>query len=109
MMGATTVWAKSSQSGWDKRHASPVLCVFAHGVVRALPKIIFRRKGKRLGKEKQEYHSGVLVEFNDKAYMNDKLFLSYIHNHLVPVLGGRPTLFAIDLMGSHKTPAVVKL
>jgi len=107
MMGATTVWAKSSQSGWDKRQSSLVLCVFADRVARVPPMIIFRGKGKRLGKEKQEYHSGVLVGFNDKAYMNDKLFLSNIHNHLVPVLGGRPTLFAIDLMGSHKTPAVL--
>ncbi|RPA96709.1 hypothetical protein L873DRAFT_1924060 [Choiromyces venosus 120613-1] len=48
-----------------------------------------------------------MVEFNEKAYMNDQLFLYYIEEHLVPVLGGHPTLFALDLMGSHKTPAVL--
>jgi len=69
--------------------------------------IIFRGKETRLGREKHEYHAGFLVEFNNKAYMNDKLFLNYIQNHLVPVLGRRPTLFAIDLMGSHKTSAVL--
>jgi len=38
--------------------------------------------------------------------MNDQLFLHYIDTYLLPVLGRRPTLFALDLMGSHKTPAV---
>ena len=104
---ATTIWAKSLQSGWDKRQASLVWCVFADGVPRVPPMIIFRGKGTRLGREKHEYHAGVLAEFNDKAYMKDKLFLNYIQNHLVPVLGCRPTLFAIDLMGSHKTPTVL--
>ena len=39
--------------------------------------------------------------------MNDQLFLRYIEEHLVPVLGGHPTLFALDLMGSHKTSGVL--
>ena len=39
--------------------------------------------------------------------MNDLVFLNYIENFLVPTLGGRPTLFSLDLMGSHKTPAVL--
>jgi len=30
--GAKTVWVKESQSGWDKRQASLVLCVFADGI-----------------------------------------------------------------------------
>jgi len=107
-IGSKTVWAKSSQSGWDKRQASLVLCVFADGVPRVPPMIIFRGKGERLGSERSEYHPGVEVEFNDKAYMNDQLFLRYIDEHLLPVLGGRPTLFTIDLMGSHKMPTVLE-
>jgi len=69
--------------------------------------IIFRRKDERLGREREHYHPGVSVEFNEKAYMNNQLFLRYIEEHLVPVLSGRPTLFALDLIGSHKTPAVL--
>lgn len=30
--GSKTVWVRESQSGWDKRQASLVLCVFADGV-----------------------------------------------------------------------------
>jgi len=37
------------------------------------------------------------------------LFERYITTHAVPVLGGRPTLFTVDLMGSYKTPAVLDL
>ncbi|KAG0131749.1 hypothetical protein HOY82DRAFT_607667 [Tuber indicum] len=43
------------------------------------------------------------------AYMNEDLFKRYITNYLLPVLGGRPKLFAMDLMGSHKIPAVLPL
>ena len=67
----------------------------------------FRGKGERLGREREHYHPGVSVKFNEKAYMNDQLFLRYIEEHLVPVLGGHPTLFALDLMGSHKTSGVL--
>ena len=109
LVGEKTVWVKESRSGWDKRQASLVLCVFADGVPRVPPMIIFRGKGTRLGRERERYHPEVLVEYNPTAYMNDKLFENYITTHLIPVLGGRPTLFAIDLMGSHKTPAVLEL
>jgi len=71
--------------------------------------IIFRGKGTRLGREQERYHPEVLVEYNPTAYMNDKLFENYITTHLIPVLGGRPTLFAMDLMDSHKTPAILEL
>jgi len=69
--------------------------------------VIFHGTGKRLGDEFDYYHPGVLIEFNEKAYMNDQLFLRYITDYLIPALEGRPTLFALDLMGSHKTPAVL--
>ena len=108
IQGEKTIWAKSGQNGWDKRQASLVLCVFADEVPRVPPLVIFRGRGERLGNEKDQYHPGVEVAFNDKAYMNDSLFLTYIENQLVPVLGSRPTLFSLDLMGSHKTPAVLE-
>ena len=47
---------------------SLLLYVFADGVPRVLPMIIFHGKGERLGQERQQYHPGVEVEFNDKAY-----------------------------------------
>lgn len=43
-----TIWAKQSQNGWDKRRASLVHCVFADGIPRVPPMIIFRGKRERL-------------------------------------------------------------
>ncbi|RPA90191.1 hypothetical protein L873DRAFT_1635811, partial [Choiromyces venosus 120613-1] len=106
--GEKEVWAKSSQIAWDKRQASLILSVFVEAVPRVPPRVIYRGKGKCLGDERSKYHPNVLVKFNDNAYMNDKLFLHYIEDYLVPVLGGHPPSFAIDFMGSHKTPAVLQ-
>jgi len=107
--GEKTVRVKETRSGWDKRQATLVVCIFADGVARVPPMIIFHGTGTRLRAERQRYHQNVLVEFNPTAYMNDTLFERYIISHLIPVLGNRPTLFALDLMGSHKTPAVLDL
>ena len=82
---------------------------FADGIARMLPMIIFRGKGTRLGTEKLRYHDRVLMEFNPTAYMNDVPFEKYLTHHLIPALGSRPTLFALDLMGSHKTSAILQL
>ncbi|RPA91630.1 hypothetical protein L873DRAFT_1848156 [Choiromyces venosus 120613-1] len=71
--------------------------------------IIFHGTGQRVESEKLQYHAGVIVEFNPTAYMNDGLFERYITNYLIPVLGGWPTLFVLNLMGSHKTPTVLDI
>jgi hypothetical protein len=107
MIGNKTVWVKETKSGWDKRQASLVLCVFADGVNRVPPMIIFHGKGNVLIRESPEYHPGIIVEFNDTAYMNDALFLKYIELYLLPALDGRSILFALDKCTSHCTPAVM--
>lgn len=110
IVGSKTIWVKETRSGWDKRQASLVLCIFADGINRIPPMIIFHGKGsntKPFQEEQKRYHPGVIVEFNETAYMNDALFLKYIELYLIPVLGGRPSLFALDMCTSHKTPAVL--
>lgn len=108
-IGEKTVWVKESRSGWDKRQASLVLCIFADGFNRIPPMIIFHGQGKRLGSEPEKYHPGVIVEFNDTAYMTEILFIKYIEKYLLPALNGKPSLFAMDLCTSYKTPAVLDL
>ncbi|RPB05195.1 hypothetical protein L873DRAFT_1663417, partial [Choiromyces venosus 120613-1] len=92
----------------DKRQALLILCVFMDGIPQVPPMIIFWGKGKCLHDEKPQYHPGILVKFNDKVYMNNSLFLCYIKNYLIPVLSHCPTLFMINLMGSHKTSTVLE-
>lgn len=41
--------------------------------------------------------------------MNDSLFIKYSELYLLPALNFRPSLFAIDLCSSHKTPAVLNI
>lgn len=105
-IGAKTIWIKETKSGWDRRKASLVLCVFADGINRIPPMILFHREGTVYERESPKYYPGVLVEFNTTAYMNNTLFLKYIDLYLMPVLNNKPTLFAIDLCSAHKTPAV---
>lgn len=42
MKGDKTVWAKASKSGWDKRQPTIMLAVFADGISRIPPLIIFK-------------------------------------------------------------------
>ncbi|RPA95043.1 DDE-domain-containing protein, partial [Choiromyces venosus 120613-1] len=107
--GDKTIWVKETRSGWNKRMASLVLCVFADGFNRVPPLIIFHGKGNVYEKEKNLYHPGILVEFNEEAYMNEKLFYRYLQEHVIPVLVGRPSLFALDLCSAHKTESVLQL
>ena len=89
--------------------ASLVLCVFADGFNRVPPLIIFHGKGNVYEKEKDLYHPGILVEFNDEAYMNGELFYEYMRDYVLPVLEGRPSLFALDLCSAHTTEPVMEL
>jgi len=108
-VGKKTIWVKESRSGWDQSLATLVLCIFADGIPWVPPMVIFRGAGTWLGHERLRYYLKVLVEFNPTAYINDVLFEKYVRNHLIPVLGGHPTLFALDLMGSHKTRVLLNL
>lgn len=108
-IGEKTVWVKDSRSGWDQCQASLVLCIFADGFNKIPPMIIFHGQDKRLGSEPEKYHPGVIVEFNDTAYVTEILFIKYIEKYLLPALNGKPSLFAMDLCKSHKTPAVLDL
>ena len=47
-VGAKEVWSQSCQSGLDKRQATVRLTVFADGVTRVRPTLIFRGTGKRI-------------------------------------------------------------
>lgn len=85
-IGSKTVWVKETRSGWDKRQASLVLCIFADGVNRIPPMILFHDQGAVYAKESPQYHPGVLVEFNETAYMNDNLFLKYIQHQITSTM-----------------------
>lgn len=66
MRDAKTVTAKTDRSSWDKRQATLILYIFADGIPRIRPKLIFHRKatdegGKIEERESHLYHKGVIV------------------------------------------------
>jgi hypothetical protein len=55
--GATTVSVRTDRSRWDKRQATLILYIFADGVPRIKPKLIFKGKPTEGGQiKRQEAH-----------------------------------------------------
>ena len=92
--GSTTVQVKASCSGWDKRQATIMFCVFADGGMRVEPLIIFKGSDsltrptdiqRRLA-EYSRYDPRVQVIFNPNAYSNKAVLINWNTNMLVPNL-----------------------
>ena len=116
MKGVKTVTAKTDCSGWDKRQATLVLYIFADGIPRIRPKLIFHGKatnegGKIEERENHLYYKGVTVHFNSTAYNNEELTIQWIDSELIPSL--QPTaqdevLLALDVAAFHKTLEILQ-
>ena len=108
--GEKTIWVQGSQqSGWEKRQATIQLTVFADAVPRVKPLIFFRGQGvgPTVVAERALYDPRVVVKFNPKAYANSTNIVEWLEEQVIPVLGGRPTLMALDMFGGHKTDEVL--
>jgi hypothetical protein len=69
--GAKTIWVKEQRSGWDRRQATLQVCVFADGIMRCKPLLIFHGDpdgDSRRCKEAKLYDPGVCVAFNKTAW-----------------------------------------
>jgi DDE superfamily endonuclease len=116
IQGAKTVTAKTDRSGWDKRQATLILYIFADGVPRIQPKLIFHGKatnegGKIEERESHLYHKGVTVHFNSTVYNNEELTIQWIKSELIPSLKPKAqdeVLLALDAAAFHKTPAILQ-
>lgn len=53
--GNSTVWVKESRSGWDKRQATLMLCIFADGILRIKPLITYKSDSKNAGRPQFPY------------------------------------------------------
>ena len=79
--GAKDVWCKTGQSGLDKRQCTVQLTVFADGVPRVKPLLIFRGKGLRIkSSEKQQWDKRVAVDFQPSAWCDEQVMLTWIRN-----------------------------
>ncbi|RPA89608.1 hypothetical protein L873DRAFT_1849216 [Choiromyces venosus 120613-1] len=110
MKGAKTVWAKQTRGGWDKRQATLILYVFADGLPRIKPKLIFHAATGAQVRRKEEalYDKRVTVEFNPTAYNNEALFLRWIEEELIKLEDWKDGgLLAIDAAEFHKTEKIL--
>jgi len=79
--GAKTIWIKESRSGWDKRKATLQVCVYADGINRCKPLLIFQGAEKgdsRREKEEKKYAKDVEVVWNPKAWANETTMLAWL-------------------------------
>jgi hypothetical protein len=81
--GSKTVRLKGAKSGWDKRQSTLQIAVFADGVMRMKPLLMF--KGKPIGDSRHhtetcKYHPGVAVIFDEKAYANTSNLIDWVKN-----------------------------
>ena len=104
---------KSDRSGWNKRQATLILYIFADGIHRIPPKIIFHGKPTEAGgqieaNEGMFYNLDVTVAFNDTAYNNESLTIEWIKEP-VPLTGvstDNPLLLDLDCAAFHKTDEI---
>jgi len=80
--GSRSIMARSSKSGWEKRCVTLQCTVFADGINRMKPTLMFKGKPNSHARarlaELQLYDHRVKVIFNDKAYANTQTQLEYV-------------------------------
>ena len=79
--GAKEVWCASASSGLDKRQCTVQLTIFANGVPRVRPTIIFRGKGKRISaNEKSCWDRRVNVMFQPKVWCDESVMKVWVEH-----------------------------
>lgn len=107
--GEKTITGKTDRSGWGKRQATLILYIFANGIPRILPKLVFHGKPDGLIRKKEShlYDPRVTVEFNNTAYNNGDLFNKWIDEELAIAING-DGLLIMDHASFHKTESALK-
>ena len=114
--GSKEVLGKSDRSGWDKRQATLILYIFADGIPRISPTVIFHGTPTELGgqieaAEGAQYAPGIIVQYNKTAYNNEDLTTGFITKQLIPLTGvttENSLLLALDCAAFHKTASILE-
>ena len=86
--GISEVWCVSRFSALDKRQCSVQLTIFADGVPRVRPLVIFRGKGLRITRKEQEaWERRVQVAFQPKAWCDESMMKNGYRNNGETSLG----------------------
>lgn len=110
--GVKSVWVKSSGSGLDKRQATVQLTIFADGVKRVQPLIVFRGKGLRISqKERNSWDHRVTVQFQGNAWVDENVMKYWVQHMWRPwvSLDNIPKLLVADVHRAQKTDRVLEM
>ena len=103
--GAKTVWVQGGSSGLDKRQCTVQLTLFANGVPRVKPLVIFRGTGKRITlRERLSDDRCVGVTFQENAWCDEPYMAYWIRNYWKPHAEGTVMLL-LDQHKAQKTPS----
>ena len=109
--GSKTVTLRAARNGWEKRQCTLQIIVFADGIARCKPLLMFHgkptSKDRRRIAEMKKYNPGVIVIFNEKAYANTSNLISWVkHQYSVasayPTHDREPRLLCLDAFAPHK-------
>ena len=90
--GSSEVWCLPGTSGLDMWQCSMLLTIFADGVPRVHPLVIFRAKGLRITRKEQEaWHRRVQVAFQPKAWCNESMMKKWISEQWENIFINSPT------------------
>ena len=77
--GSSEVWCVSGSSGLDKQQFSVQLTIFADGVPRVCPPVIFRGKGLKITrKEQKAWNRRMQVALQSKAWCDESMIKKWI-------------------------------
>ena len=114
--GSEEVWFSSSKTGLDKRQSTIQLTVFADGISRDRPTIIFRDEGKHIkASEKDSSVERVKVYFLKKVYRDEQLLKEWARDERgniftnPPRNGSTGKLLAADVYRAQQTDPVERL
>ena len=111
--GAKTVWHRGGASGLDKWQYTAQLTIFADGVPRVKPLLIFRGKGLRIAEaEKKQYDSRVVVCFQENACCDEnvmKFWSRHMWKRPYSDDASRPRLLVADVHRAQTTDCVKKI
>ena len=113
--GAKEVWCASAASGLEKRQCTVQLTVFADGISRVSPLIVFRGQGKRLAKkEKDGWDPRVRVMFQVNAWSDGAVRKEWIESEWGNVFTNSPSsstgkILVADMHRAQQTDEVIEL
>ena len=108
-MGSKSVWVRGASSGLDKRQCTVQLTIFADGVSRVKPLVIFKGKGKRIPlAELARYDRRVNVRFQENARCDESVMTYWAHLCWKPHIQA-DTLLVLDEHKAQKTESLFEI